>query len=65
MLMSDNGPKFVGKDLKWFLEELCIEHRFASVRHAHTNGQVNVSNKLVLNGLKKRIDATDSNWADG
>lgn len=58
VLLRNNGPQF------WFLEELPIARRFASVRHAQTNRHVEVVNKVVLDGLKKRIDTMDSNWDD-
>lgn len=64
MLVSDNEPQFAGKDPKWFLEELHIEHRFALMRHAQTNGHVKPVNKVVLDGLKNRVCAFDSNWVN-
>lgn len=63
MLISDNGSQFVGKKLKWFLEVLHTEHRFAPVRNAHTNGQVEVTNKVLLDGLKKRVGVMVGNWS--
>lgn len=63
ILINDNGPQFVGKELKWFYEELKIEHRHASVKHAQINEKVEEANKIILNGLKKRLDALKGRWA--
>lgn len=56
VLVSDNGPQFAGKELKWIWEELKIKYRHASVKHAQANGKVETTNKTVLNRLKKRLD---------
>lgn len=64
MLVRDNDPQFTGNDMKWFLEELHIEQRFASVWHAQTNKQVEAANKDVLDGLTKIVNALEDNWAD-
>lgn len=64
MLVSYNVPQFAGKDLKWFLEEFHIEHHFVFVRYAHTNGQVEATNKVVMDELKKKVDALEGNWAN-
>lgn len=34
------------------------------MRHAQTNGQVQAANKVVNDGLKKRVDPLESNWAE-
>lgn len=61
ILVSDNGPQFMGKELRWFCEQLKIEHRHAIVKHAQANGQVETTNKTILNGLKNRFDACMEN----
>lgn len=59
-LINDKGPNLASKDLKWLIEDLRIKHRFASIRHTQTNRQVNTTNKVLLDGLKKRVDALDN-----
>lgn len=64
VMVSDNGPQFTGKDIKWFLDKLHTQHPFASMRQMQTNEKVEASNKVVMNGLKKRFDTLESNWAE-
>lgn len=56
VLLSDNDPQFMDKDIKFFLEELHIENHFAFVKLVQTNGRVEADNKVVMEGLKK-VDA--------
>lgn len=51
------------KKIRWFLKELNIEHHFASLSHAQTNGQVEVENKVVMDGLIKMVNALRGKWA--
>lgn len=48
VLVNNNGPQFTGNELKWFYKELKIEV---------PNGYVEVPNKIIMNGLKKKFDA--------
>ncbi|XP_072081031.1 uncharacterized protein [Arachis hypogaea] len=43
---------------------LRIAHRFSSVEHPQTNGQVEFANKIIIKGLKKRLDEAKGIWAD-
>lgn len=52
-MVSDNDPQFTGKDIKWFLQELHIEHYFTSIKDAKTNRQVDAVNKVVTEGFKR------------
>ncbi|XP_072071890.1 uncharacterized protein [Arachis hypogaea] len=45
-------------------EGLCISYRFSSVEHPQTNGQVESANKVIVKGLKKRLDEAKGLWAD-
>lgn len=53
ILVKDNGSQFTGRDIKWFLEELNIEHWFESIRHAQISGTVGATNMVVRDCLKK------------
>ena len=37
---------------------------FASVEHPHTNGQVESANKILLRGLKRRLEKAKGTWAE-
>ncbi|XP_074374603.1 uncharacterized protein LOC141715014 [Apium graveolens] len=53
ILVSNNGPQFVGSDFEAYLKELGIKHKRASVAHPQGNGQVEVTNRTILRDLKK------------
>lgn len=63
-LVSDNGTQFVDKKVRRFCEELGIKQDFTSVEHPQTNGQTEAANKVVLNGLKKRLENAKGLWPD-
>nr|XP_025647775.1 uncharacterized protein LOC112742761 [Arachis hypogaea] len=56
IVISDNGTQFTDKKFREFLEGLRVSHRFSSVEHPQTNGQVESANKIIVKGLKKRLD---------
>jgi hypothetical protein len=43
---------------------LHIRHHFSSVEHPQTNGQAEAANKVILNGLKKRLENAKGAWVD-
>ncbi|XP_057719329.1 uncharacterized protein LOC130933727 [Arachis stenosperma] len=64
VIISDNGTQFADKKFTEFLNGLGIRQRFSSVEHPRTNGQVESANKVILSGLKKRLDNKKGAWAD-
>nr|XP_029145858.1 uncharacterized protein LOC114924745 [Arachis hypogaea] len=64
VIISDNGTQFTDKKFREFLEGLRISHRFSSVEHPQTNGQVESANKIIVKGHKKRLDEAKELWAD-
>nr|XP_025611865.1 uncharacterized protein LOC112705241 [Arachis hypogaea] len=64
VVISDNGTQFTDKKFTEFLNGLGIRQRFSSVEHPQTNGQVESANKVILSGLKKRLDNKKGAWAD-
>ncbi|XP_025630729.1 uncharacterized protein [Arachis hypogaea] len=55
VVISDNGTQFNDKKFIEFLNGLGIKQKFSSVEHPQTNGQVESANKVILQGLKKRL----------
>ncbi|XP_016168883.1 uncharacterized protein K02A2.6-like [Arachis ipaensis] len=64
IIISDNGTQFTDKKFVEFLTGLGIKQKFSSVEHPQTNGQVESANKVILLGLKKRLDSKKGAWAD-
>ncbi|XP_016199467.1 uncharacterized protein LOC107640461 [Arachis ipaensis] len=64
VVISDNGTQFTDKKFMEFLSGLGIKQRFSSVEHPQTNRQVEAANKVILLGLKKRLDNKKGTWAD-
>ena len=56
VIVIDNGTQFTGSPFKDLLQGLQIRHHFSSVEHPKTNGQAEVANKVILNGLRKRLE---------
>jgi transposase InsO family protein len=54
-IITDNGTKFTSKEFKNYCESMGIKLKFASVAHLKTNGQVEKANRLICNGIKKRL----------
>ncbi|XP_020963358.1 uncharacterized protein K02A2.6-like [Arachis ipaensis] len=64
IIISDNGTQFTDKKFAEFLTGLGIKQKFSSVEHPQTNRQVESTNKVILLGLKKRLDSKKGAWAD-
>lgn len=64
IIVTDNGTQFIGENFTSTLSELMIKHIKASVVYPQANDQVKVSNRTILQGLKKRIDEITHCWVD-
>ena len=54
-LVSDNGTQFNATSTMSFLDGLGIRNNFASVSHPQSNGLAEVTNRTILEGLKKKV----------
>ncbi|XP_021721954.1 uncharacterized protein LOC110689472 [Chenopodium quinoa] len=63
-MVFDNGPQFKTPQLKEWLEDQGITHCFASVGRPQANGQVEAYNKLISNGIKRKLEKAGGLWAD-
>jgi len=57
ILVTDNGTQFTSSSVANFCKEWGIQLNFTSVEHPQTNGQAESANKVILQGLKKRLEA--------
>ena len=64
VLVSDNGPQFVGTDFENYLKERGIKHKKSSVAYPQGNGQVEVTNRILLRGIEKRLKESKNRWPE-
>ncbi|XP_065036645.1 uncharacterized protein LOC135672121 [Musa acuminata AAA Group] len=63
-IVTDNGPQFAGRRFQEFCAEHKIQLRFSSVAYPQANGLAEVTNRSIVDGLKKRVSAARSAWID-
>lgn len=61
-IISDNGKQFVENSFKSWCKELEIKQSFTSVVHPQANGQVEVTNRTIVLGLKTKLDQAKGEW---
>ncbi|XP_065026133.1 uncharacterized protein LOC135650583 [Musa acuminata AAA Group] len=59
-IITNNGPQFAGRRFREFCAGHGIQLRFSSVAHPQTNGLAKVTNRSILDGLKRRVSAARS-----
>ncbi|XP_074358152.1 uncharacterized protein LOC141697591 [Apium graveolens] len=64
ILITDNGRNFDNANFKEYCDDNSIELRFTSVACPQENGQVEVVNRIILDGLKKRVEHSRNTWVD-
>ena len=62
--VSDNETQFFSQKLSKLYSELEIKQVLALVEHPQTNGQVESANRVLLKGLKKRLDKAKGTWSE-
>ena len=63
-LVSDNGLQFDSKSFKRYCCELGITNRYSTLTYPQGNRQVEAINKVIVNGLKKRLDDAKGKWVE-
>ena len=56
-LISDNGLQFDSRAFCKFCNHLDIKNKYSTPTYPQSNGQVEAVNKVIVNGLKKRLDS--------
>ena len=62
--ISDNGLQFDSKNLKRYYCDLGITNRYSTPAYPQGNGQVEAVNKVIINGLKKRLEDAKGRWVE-
>ena len=55
-LISDNDLQFNSKAFRKYYSDLGIKNRYFTLAYPQENGQAKAVNKVIVNGLKKRLD---------
>ena len=62
VLISDNSLQFDSKIFRGYCGELGIINMYSTLAYPQGNGQAKVVNKVIINGLKKRLDDAKGKW---
>ena len=60
--ISDNGHRFNSKAFRRYCCELGIKNIYSTPAYSQRNGQAEAVNKVIVNGLKKRLDEAKGRW---
>ena len=63
-VISDNGTQFESKLFKGFCSDLGIRNFFSSPAYPQANKQAEVSNKIIIDGIKKRLEEAKGKWVE-
>ena len=63
-LISDNGLHFDSNFFRLYCSELEIANRYSTPTYPQGNGQAKATNKVIVNGIKKRLDDAKGKWVE-
>ncbi|KAL0445368.1 UNVERIFIED_CONTAM: hypothetical protein Slati_2259500 [Sesamum latifolium] len=63
-ILSDNGRQFQGRRIQEWCQGLHIKQKFTTVAHPQANGQVEVTSRILVQGIKRRLERAGGNWAE-
>ncbi|KAL0458685.1 UNVERIFIED_CONTAM: hypothetical protein Slati_0495700 [Sesamum latifolium] len=63
-IVSDNGRQFQGRRIQEWCQGLHIKQRFTTVAHPQSDGQVEVTNRILVQGIKRRLERVGGNWTE-
>ena len=63
-LILDNGIQFDSKSFKRYYCDLGITYKYSTLPYPQGNGQAEAINKVIVNGLKKRLDDVKRKWVE-
>ena len=62
--ISDNGLQFDNKSFMRYCCELGITNRYSTLAYPQGNGQGETVNKVIVSGLKRRLDDAKGRWVE-
>ena len=63
-IIIDNGWQFDNQNFKRFCTKFYITHKHTLVSHLQSNGEVKVTNQIILYGLKTRLNKAKGLWME-
>ena len=63
-LISDNGLQFDSRAFRKYCSDLGIKDRYSTLAYPQGNGKVEAVNKVIVSGLKKRLDDAKGKWLE-
>ena len=63
-LILDNGLQFYSKAFRSYCCDLGITNIYSTPAYPQGNGQAEAVNKVIMNGLKKRLDDAKEKWVE-
>ena len=63
-LISDNGLQFDRKAFRRYCCDLGITNKYFTSAYLKENGQAEAVNKVIVSGLKKRLDNAKGKWVE-
>lgn len=64
LVISDNGTQFTDQRFQDYLRNIGIKQSFTSVEHPQANGLVEATNRVILRGIRRRLDLAKTQWAE-
>ena len=63
-LITDNGLQFNSKTFRSYCDKLGITNKYSTPTYSQGNEQAEAINKVIVNGLKKRLDDVKGKWVE-
>ena len=64
VLISDNGLQFDSKMFRKYCGKLGITNKYSTPAYPQGNGQAETVNKVIVSGLKRRLDDAKGKWVE-
>ena len=62
--ISNNGLQFDSRAFRKYCSDLGIKNRYSTPAYPQGNGQAEAVNKVIMSGLKKRLDDAKEKWVE-